>query len=99
MQIGKRWAERFCGSTILAAGRRNLYFEAMNLAEIEQEAMALSEHERATLAVKLLHTLPPSETYVSDDEVERRERELESGEVEAISHDELVRRVERERGK
>ena len=69
----------------------------MKLAEIEREALALPECERASLAAKLLGTLPPPGTDVSDEEVERRERELESGEVDAISHEEFVRRVERER--
>ena len=71
----------------------------MKLAEIEQEALALSDQERATLAAKLLHTLPPPGTDVSDDEIEQREREIESGEVTAISHEEFVRRVQRERGR
>jgi hypothetical protein len=54
--------------------------------EIEQEALALSERDRATLAAKLLGTLPPPGTEVSDEEVEQREREMESGQVTAISH-------------
>ncbi len=70
----------------------------MKLAEIEQEAMALSERERASLAAKLLDTLPPPGTDIPDEEIERRERDLESGQVAAISHDEFIRRVERERG-
>jgi len=69
----------------------------MKLAEIEQEALALPERERASLAAKLLDTLPPPGTDVSDDEVERRERELESGQATAISHEEFVRRVQQER--
>ena len=77
----------------------SLYLGAMNLAEIEQEALALPERERASLAVKLLDTLPPPGTEVSDDEVESRERELESGQVTAISHEEFVRRVQQERGR
>ena len=71
----------------------------MKFAEIEQEALALTERERASLASKLLDTLPPPGTDVSDEEVERRERELESGQVAAISHEELVRRIEQERGR
>lgn len=71
----------------------------MKLAEIEQEALALSERDRASLAAKLLDTLPPAGTEVSDEEVERREQELESGQVTAISHEEFVRRVEQERGR
>ena len=71
----------------------------MKLAEIEHEALALSGPERAALATKLLDTLPPPGTDVSDDEVERRERELESGQVTAISQEEFVRRVQAERGR
>ena len=71
----------------------------MKLAEIEREALALTEGERAALATKLLDILPPPGTDVSDDEVERRERELESGLVAAISHEEFVRRVQQERGR
>jgi len=71
----------------------------MKLAEIEQEALALSDQERATLAAKLLHTLPPPGTDVSDEEVDRRELEMDSGEVAPISHEEFVRQVQRERGR
>jgi len=71
----------------------------MKLADLEQEALALPERERASLAAKLLDTLPPPGTEISDEEVERREQELESGEVDAISHEEFVRRVQRERGR
>jgi putative addiction module component (TIGR02574 family) len=69
----------------------------MKLAEIERQALALTESERALLAARLLDTLPPPDTDVTDEEVERRERELESGRVTAISHEEFVRRVERDR--
>ena len=71
----------------------------MKLAQIELEALALSERERASLAAKLLDTLPPPGTDVSDEEVERRERELESGQTSAILHEEFVRRVQQERGR
>jgi putative addiction module component (TIGR02574 family) len=71
----------------------------MKLAEIEQDALALPEYERAALAAKLLDTLPPPGTDVSDEEVERRERELEAGQVVAIPHEEFVRRVQQERGR
>ena len=71
----------------------------MKLVEIEQEAMALPDRERASLAAKLLDTLPPPGTDVSDEEVEQRERELESGQVAGIMHEEFVRRVQQERGR
>lgn len=71
----------------------------MKVEESEQEAMALSERERASLLSKLLATLPPAGTDVSDEEVEQRERDLASGKVSAISQDEFVRRVQQERGR
>jgi putative addiction module component (TIGR02574 family) len=71
----------------------------MKLAEIEHEALALSERERASLAAKLLDTLPPAGSDVSDEELERREQELNSGQVAPILHEEFVRRVQRERGR
>jgi hypothetical protein len=66
----------------------------MGLEEIEQEALALPERDRASLAAKLLDTLPPPGTDVSDEEVEQREREMDLGQVSAISHQEFVRRVQ-----
>lgn len=71
----------------------------MKLAEIEKEAIALPEGQRADLVCKLLETLPPPGTDVSDEEVAGRERELESGAVEPLSHEEFVRRVQAERGR
>jgi hypothetical protein len=71
----------------------------MKLMEIEQEALALPDRDRASLAAKLLDTLPPPGTDVSDEEVEQREREMESGQVTAISHEEFVRRVQEQRGR
>jgi len=71
----------------------------MKLAEIEQEALALPDRARASLAAKLLDTLPPPGTDVADEEVEQREREMESGLVTAISHQEFVRRVQEQRGR
>lgn len=85
--------------TAVADRNGSLYLGGMKLAEIEQEALALTEGERAALAAKLLDTLPPPGTDVSDDEVERRECELEAGQVAAISHEEFVRRVQQERGR
>lgn len=70
----------------------------MKVEEIEQEALALSDGQRASLAARLLTTLPPAEADISDEVVEQRERDLASGKVSAISHDEFVRRVQRERG-
>ena len=71
----------------------------MELAEIQREALALSEHDRASLAVRILETLPSNLLDVSDEEVDRRNAELESGTVLPLSHEELVRRVQQERRK
>jgi hypothetical protein len=71
----------------------------MKLAEIEQEALALPDRDRASLAAKLLDTLPPPGTDVSDEEVEQREREMDLGQVTAISHQEFVRHVQEQRGR
>lgn len=70
----------------------------MNATQIEQEALALDEGERGSLAAKLLGSLPVADVFVSDEQVELRDAELDSGKVSAISHAEFVRRVQRERG-
>lgn len=70
----------------------------MTLSQIQQEAAALPERQRIDLVRTLLDTLPPAGTDVSDEEVAARERELESGQVEPLSHEEFVRRVQKERG-
>ena len=71
----------------------------MSLAEVEKQALALSEKERGLLAAALLETLPPPGTDVSDEEVWAREEEIESGQVQPISHEELLRRVAEKRGR
>lgn len=75
------------------------YDGTMTLSEIQQEAIALPERQRVDLLRTLLDTLPPAGVDVSDEEVASREREMESGEVESLSHEEFVRRVQAERGK
>ncbi len=69
----------------------------MKLAEIEREALALPERERAKLVTTLLETFGAPGTDISDKEVIQRDRDLEGGAVEPISHDEFVRRVRAER--
>ena len=71
----------------------------MSFTEVQQEALALSDKERASLAISLLDTLPASGTDVSDEEVWQRDADLQSGRVAEISHDEFVRGVRRERGR
>jgi len=69
----------------------------VTLAEIESEAIAPAERVRVDLVCKLLDTLPPLGTDVSDEEVAKRECELDNGEVEELPHDEFARTVENER--
>ena len=71
----------------------------MTLSQIQQEAVALSERERIDLVRTLSDTLPPAGTDVSDEEVALRERAMENGEVQPLSHEEFVRRVQAERGR
>ncbi len=65
------------------------------LLEIQQEADLLSEEERAELAAHLLSSVPMTFLGADDEEVDRRDRELDSGQVTAISHEEFIRQVGR----
>ena len=71
----------------------------MSLIEIEREALKLPAREKADLVCKLLDALPSADVHLSDEEVLERERKLEAGEIEELSHDEFVRRVREERGR
>jgi hypothetical protein len=70
----------------------------MSFKEVTAEALALPERERVSLVTTLLGTLPPPVADVSDEEVEKRERDMDTGGVEPIPHEEFVRRVSEERG-
>jgi Glu-tRNA(Gln) amidotransferase subunit E-like FAD-binding protein len=56
---------------------------------IVSQASELSDRERAAIVERLLEGLPTPNYDVSDEEVQERRRELESGEVEDISLAEL----------
>jgi hypothetical protein len=71
----------------------------MDAKQIEDEALALPEPVRAGLVCRLLQTLPASGFEVSDEEVLQRDSDLDTGIVEAISHEEFVRRVGAVRGR
>ena len=65
--------------------------------EIEKTVLALPLKERVFLAESLLGSLPAGEEMTEADEiaeVERREREIESGQVKALSEVEFWQRVE-----
>ena len=86
------------GQNCLASIPRICYVDNMDAKQIAIEALALPESLRAGLVCRLLQTLPPSNFEVSDDEVLQRDRDLESGGVDPLSHEEFVRGVEAARG-
>lgn len=65
------------------------------LLEVRQEADLLSEEERAGLAAHLLSSIGKTYLGADDEEVDRRDDDLDSGRVTAISHDEFIRQVGR----
>jgi putative addiction module component (TIGR02574 family) len=71
--------------------------------EIKKQALALGVKERASLAESLLGSLPPvAEEWSEAEELaeaERREREIESGQVQALHEGEFWERVEARRRK
>jgi hypothetical protein len=71
----------------------------VTLSQIQQEAVALPEPQRIDLLRALLDSLPPTGSDVSDDEVAARDREMDNGTVEPLTHEEFVRRVQAERGR
>jgi len=69
--------------------------------ELEKTILALPVEQRVTLAESLLSSLPPMDEAWSEAEelaeVERREREIESGQVQPLSDAEFWPRVEARR--
>lgn len=70
----------------------------MNLNEIKNEALHLSERDRANLVQQLLISLDsPSQEEIADDwllEAQQRARELDDGSVLPISAEEVRRKVQ-----
>ena len=70
----------------------------MNLKQIEDEALHLSEEERAELAQKLLLSLDaPTMEEIGEDwlvEAQRRARELDEGIVQPIPADEVRKKAQ-----
>ena len=66
--------------------------------EIEKTVLALPPEQRAQLAEALLSSLPPIGNDLSEEaEIEeaiRRDQEIETGRVQALSEDEFRRRVD-----
>lgn len=66
-----------------------------NLIELQKEADQLSEEDRVGLTAHLLATFSSQPLGPDDAEADRRDLELDSGLVKAISHDEFLRQVGR----
>ncbi len=71
----------------------------MKMEQIQREALELTEQERAALVLSLLDTLSFPSPEVSDEEIAQRDTELASGGVEAMDHEEFVRRVQADRSR
>jgi putative addiction module component (TIGR02574 family) len=71
--------------------------------EIRKQVLALAIEDRASLAESLLNSLPPASGEWSEAEelaeAERRDREIETGQVQALPEGEFWERVEARRRK
>ena len=71
--------------------------------EIRKQALALASKDRASLAESLLDSLPPvSEEWSEAEELaeaERRDHELETGQVQALHDGEFWQRIDARRQK
>src|SRR5690606_19365823 len=64
----------------------DMYHHIMTLQDIKHEALGLTESERAELVLSLMCTLAAPGAEIPDEEVSRRDTEMESGTVEPILH-------------
>ena len=64
---------------------------------IQREAVDLSKEERSALATVLLSTLGAPRYDVSDEEVQRRDEEMDSGREKGLTHADLVSGLRRKK--
>jgi hypothetical protein len=69
----------------------------VHLADIQKQVKELSEEDREGLVAYLLHGLSGLSSGADDEEVGRREAEMDSGAVTPISHAEFLSQVGRGR--
>ena len=69
----------------------------IQLADIQKQANELSEEDRKGLVAYLLHGFTDGPLGPDDDEVARRDAEMDSGAVSPISHAEFLDHVGRSR--
>ena len=67
----------------------------VQLADIQKQTKELSEEDRKGLVAYLLHSMSGLPSGPDDEEVERREAEMDSGSVIPISHGEFLAQVGR----
>jgi putative addiction module component (TIGR02574 family) len=91
-----------CQKTVLPAGPFPWYILAMSIDQIAAEALRLPPRDRAMLAESLWESLvDPFEAPAAADEDQlaalalERDRQMEAGEVQALSHEELMARLRR----
>ena len=63
---------------------------SMTVEDLKIAANALPEHKRLELTASLIEMLGAPSDGISDQEIQERKRQLDSGEVADISYDELV---------
>lgn len=69
----------------------------VRLADIQNQAKQLSEEDRECLVAFLLHGFSGAPSGPDDEEVERRDAEMDSGLIAPISHDDFLAQVGRSR--
>ncbi len=67
----------------------------VQLADVQKQAQELSEEDREGLVAFLLHGMSGLPSGADDEEVGRREAEMNSGSVSPISHAEFLAQVGR----
>lgn len=67
----------------------------VQLADVQKQAKELSEEDQKGLVAYLLHGMSGLPSGPDDDELARREAEMDAGTVRPISHDEFLAQVGR----
>jgi len=72
-------------------------FAMVQLADIQNQAKELSEEDRRGLVAYLLHGMSGIPSGIDDEEVGKRESDMDSGSVTPISHADFLAQVGRSR--
>ena len=67
----------------------------VQLADVQRQVKELSEEDRKGLMAYLLHGFTDMPLGPDDDEVGKRDTEMDSGAVSPINHDEFLRQIAR----